>query len=206
MKENNPSNLIEILAFFKEDIPFNLPKEMRVYSIKKTKDSLNIVEKEMEKIFEELKAKFPKNLYNIIFYLLGELADNIDQHSNFSCASIMADYDKNKKEINICIFDDGITIPGAFEAKSILTKDDIDAIKQALEGKSTKKEEGRGTGLRSSKNLVEKGLNGDFYIISRKGFVHENTSKIIDRKLNGTLIYIKFKDPQEDLNIYSYIE
>ena len=205
MEEN--LNMMEILRQLKKDIPLNLPEDLPVYYFTKTKEnSSNIIQREMEKIFQEAKNEFPKNLHNVLFYILGELADNIDQHSNFSYVSIIADYDKNKKEINIGVFDDGITIPGAFEAKSIFIKDDSDAIKQALEGKSTKKEEGRGTGLRSSKKLVEEGLNGDFFVISRKGFVHKNRIKTMSEKLEGTLIYIRFKDPQQDLNIYQYIE
>lgn len=207
MGENKSSNIIEILSQLEKNISFDLPKDVKIYQFSKTeKNSVDIIEKEIEKIFEEVKIKFPENLHNAVFYLLGESVDNIDQHSNFSHVSIIAHYNKNKKEINIGIFDDGITIPGAFEARSISIKDDSDAIKQALEGKSTKKEEGRGTGLRSSKKLVEEGLNGHFFTISRKGLVHKNTIKILDKKLNGTLIYIRFKDPQQSLNIYKYIE
>jgi len=174
-----------IITILKEEASIDLPKSVKIYQFSKIKkDSINIIEREMEKIFREIKIKFPESLHNAIFYLLGELADNIDQHSNFSHVSIIAHYNKNKKEINICIFDDGITIPGAFEARSIFIKNDSDALKQALEGKSTKKEEGRGTGLRTSKKLVEEGLRGDFFTISRKGFIHKDTIKILDKKLN----------------------
>lgn len=207
MKESKFNDIIGILSQLRKDISFNLPKDVKINNFNKTKgDSENIIEKEIEKIFEEIKAKFPEYLYNVIFYLLGELADNVDQHSNFSHASIIAHYDTSKKEIYISVFDNGITIPHAFETKSISFKNDSDAIKQALQGKSTKKEKGRGTGLRSSKKLVEKGLNGDFFVISRKGFIHKNIIKTLNKKLNGTLIYIKFKAPQKALNIYEYIE
>lgn len=113
MTENKSNNITEILYQFKNYIPFNLLKDTQAYHFRKTKkDSPNIIEKEMEKIFEEIKIKFPPRLNNAIFYLLGELADNIDQHSNFSFVSIIAHYDENKEEINIGVFDDGITIPG----------------------------------------------------------------------------------------------
>lgn len=207
MRKYKTTSIREILSELKKEEFLALPKNVKIYNFDKTKkDSENIIEKEIEKIFEEIKIKSPENLCNTIFYLLGELADNIDQHSHFSHASIIANYDKNKKEIYICVFDNGLTIPGSFEARSVSFKDDSDAVKQALEGKSTKKEGGRGTGLRSSKNLVENGLNGDFFIISRKGFIHKNIAKIRDLKLNGTFIYIKFKDPGKSLNIYKYIE
>ncbi len=75
----------------------------------------------------------------------------------------------------------------------------------ALEGKSTKKEEGRGYGLSSSRRLVEDGLEGDFVVASRRGCYNNGLFSEISNVIEGTFIYISFYDKGEDLNIYKYI-
>ncbi len=82
MREHVFSNITDILSYLKRESYLTFPESVKIYNFNKTKgDSENIIEKEIEKIFEEIKTKFPEYLYNVIFYLLGELADNVDQHS-----------------------------------------------------------------------------------------------------------------------------
>ncbi|MBS3092563.1 ATP-binding protein [Candidatus Pacearchaeota archaeon] len=146
------------------------------------------------------------------FYLVSELSDNISEHSEFTHGSVMVQFFKNKGHIDIGVLDNGLTIPGVYSTNSISFLSDSDAILKALRGVSTKiNESGRGRGLGTSKRLVQEGLNGEFHILSRNGLViikpnQEPVNMDIDAPLNGTFVYMRFKVPEKDLNIYEYVE
>ena len=173
------------------------------------KDSIN---EQVSRISSHIRDKIDKKFGSSVNYLLGELSDNIEQHSQFTHASIMTQYYNNKRYLDIGLFDNGITIPGLFEKKGLSFKDDCEALKKAIEGVSTKEEQGRGFGLRTSKSLVLEGLNGEMYIFSRKGTLilypknKEKSNTLQENALKGTLIYMRFTAPKKDLNIYKYIE
>ncbi|MEK6836261.1 MAG: hypothetical protein AABX94_01185 [Nanoarchaeota archaeon] len=181
------------------------------FFIKEGEDSTKLIEKEIGEIFKIIEKNFPSGLINGVFYLVGEMADNVDQHSKFTQGSVMVQFYNKKGHIDIAILDNGITIPGAYEKNNLEFRDDSQALTKALSGISTKVGElGRGKGLGTSKKLVTEGLKGDFYILSRKGlYWAENGktgSKLLEKPLNGTLICMRFKAPGKDLNIYPYIE
>jgi len=150
---------------------------------------------------------------NIINVFLGELIDNIREHSksenNFICCQ------KYKKKLAISIVDRGITIQGSYENAGISFKNDIEALKFALKGKSTKKEFGdeRGTGIPNTLNWVCDALKGNLLIVSRNsGVYRENTAKIefFDLKkdilgFEGTIINIFFEIPNEKIDYLSYV-
>lgn len=173
-----------------------------LFTISKNKD----IEKEIENIFFKVRSLFPSYLPNLVLYLLGELIDNINQHSQYSKGFILLDYNKSSRKTHIIIFDNGISIPKTFQNNKIQFEDDTQAIKMAIKGKSTKKEEGRGYGLSSSANIIEKGLKGKISIISRKGIYSSDVGALRELgEIEGTFIYISF-DKGEDLNIYKYLD
>ncbi|NQE46591.1 hypothetical protein C5S31_11275 [ANME-1 cluster archaeon GoMg2] len=149
---------------------------------------------------------------NAFAYLIGELVDNVYQHSSFSNAYIMAQKYQTKRFIEISIMDNGISIPGAFKEAGF-EFDDTKALSEAINGRSTKRDKERGFGLISSINLLTKGLGGECLIVSRKGGF---TAKGEDKKtfynmgeshaLNGTLICIRVPYITKTVNIYDYIE
>ena len=137
---------------------------------------------------------------------LGELVDNINQHSDFSDGFIFINYDKNTKETVIIVFDDGVTIPKNFEVNSIPFVNASGAIVMAMEGTSTKKEEGRGFGLSSTKKLIEQGFKGNIVIASENGIYKTDIPKSkLSRPIKGTFVCINFTDKGEGLNIYRYL-
>ena len=149
---------------------------------------------------------------NAFAYLIGELVDNVYQHSSFSTAYIMAQKYPTKRFIEISIMDNGITIPGAFKEAGFEFDDPI-ALSEAIKGLSTKHDKERGFGLISSINLLTKGLDGECLIVSRKGgFTAEgegeqtfyNMGKYY--ALNGTLISIRVPYITKTVNIYDYLE
>ena len=182
------------------------------FSRKENEDSTKIVEAEMEEVFKVVENNFPSGLIGGILYLVAEMADNIDQHPNFTQGSILIQFYENKRHVDIGVFDNGITIPGVYEKNKVEFENDCDAISKALGGISTKEGEiSRGKGLETSKKLVNMGLRGDFYISSRNCLYGSEygknlESKSLENPLKGTLIYMRFKAPKKSLNIYPYVE
>ncbi len=201
------------------DIIENLEREIRIrvkkmnfpYPIMIHIDKTKNMSKEVSEILTKTSKIIPKSFGSSILYIIGELTDNIEQHSRYSNAYVLLKYNPKKAQTEIGIFDDGLSIPFVFEKNNILFSKDSEAIKMAIEGKTTKKEDiTRGYGLRTSMKIV-KALKGEMCIISRRGILTIkdstlNISNFDKGKLKGTLIYAKLKAPTKDLNIYPYLE
>lgn len=157
-------------------------------------DRTKNIEEEINKLLKEIEKEIPETFGSSIPYIIGELVDNIEQHSNYSNAFIFLRYDTEEKQLEIGVFDDGLTIPLVFEKNDIQFSKDSEAIKMALEGTTTKKEDiTRGFGLITTSSIV-KALNSNMQIISRKGILDMQNSKIdindFEKEFSGTLIYI----------------
>ncbi len=145
---------------------------------------------------------------NAFKYLVGELVDNIYQHSLFQNALVMAQKYEKKHFVEICFYDDGISIPGSFEKQGMLFGEDSEAIADAVNGLSTKSEE-RGHGLNSNLRMFTQELNAQVLIVSRGGalFMSKNPLKLYklrdEHVLQGTLISIRVPFPSPKIDIYS---
>ncbi|MCK5655403.1 MAG: hypothetical protein KAI03_03820 [Candidatus Aureabacteria bacterium] len=172
------------------------------------------INKEVNGLLESIERKIPGEFGSSIKYIMGELSDNVDDHSEFKSASLMAQFFPQKKNLDIAVFDDGVTIPGVFEKNNISFETDSDSIKKAVWGEVTtkKEEEVRGYGLRTCKELSLEGLKGELYIISRKGILLLKSGKkpqlcdIEETPLRGTFLYFRLKQPDKKLDIYEYVE
>ncbi len=121
-------------------------------------------------------------------FLFNELIDNIYQHSDFKNAYVIAQSYPNKNFSEVCIFDDGISIPKSFENYNISFRSDAHAISRAINGLSTK-DEGRGYGLNNSIDMYTKGGNAEFLIVSRNGIFykkHREPVKLYNTEIMNT--------------------
>lgn len=193
-------------------IGFPMGKKGKGYSYSPINHFTKDASKAANGAFEVVDTQFPDILKNsAIKYIISEFCDNVEQHSHFTHASIMTQYYRSKNFIDIGIIDNGLSIPGVFEKNRIKFGEDVQAIDMAIHGHSTKKEDGRGKGLISTRAIVEQGLKGEFYVVSRKGMV--STGHGCDRKLfkfenlslDGTLGYIRFKVPKKEVNWEDYL-
>lgn len=150
---------------------------------------------------------------NAFMYVIGEMVDNVYQHSLFNNAFVMAQNYKHLGFLEIGFIDDGITIPGCFN-KHGLSYDEpshYQAIIDALSGLSTKEGTQRGYGLSSSMNLF-KALDGEALVVSGCGAVYLYSKDALNLRLkrknmlNGTLITLRVRDTRKKINIYDYIE
>ena len=172
------------------------------------------VNKEANEVLQKIENKIPNTFGDSIRHILGELADNIDEHSQFTFASLMAQYYPHKEYLDIAVFDNGITIPLNFEKNNIIFKTDSDAILEALSGRiTTKKEEKmRAYGLKSCKDIAVEEIKGGLHIISRNGAILIESKKkpqlydFDSTGLKGTFLYFRLKTPKKKVNIYPYLE
>ncbi len=147
---------------------------------------------------------------NAFSYAIYELSENIYEHSEFNTAYIMAQ--RYNAFVDICILDDGITIPRRIcrEYKNFKEEEDYKAIAEAINGLSTKGE-GRGYGLRSSIKLFSRGLNAKIMVISRRGasYINQDGLKFYrlknSHKWEGTIIGMRVPLPIPEIDIYDYI-
>jgi hypothetical protein len=155
-----------------------------------------------------------ESIRTAIKYVIGEIVANIDEHSGCNNSIFMAQSYRKIGYAEITFFDNGVTIPGSFKAAGIL-KDkmtDLDCIKEAINGVSTKPDAGRGHGLPSTTKILT-AMNSDVLIVSGSGAVYLNgTDKYLkgdktyvlgeDRALDGTLISFRMHLPIKAVDIY----
>lgn len=129
-------------------------------------------------------------------YLLGELIDNMNEHSRGKHGYIFSQYLKKEKCINLVLADDGITVFGSYvNAKKYLDEIDgneAEALRLANEGKSTKNlpdAENRGYGISSSKEMLSDGLHGSFFMLSGGAFHRYDSSGSVFVKLPSTIYW-----------------
>lgn len=125
-------------------------------------------------------------------YLLGELIDNMNEHSCGEHGYIFSQYLKKEECIDLVLADDGITIFGSYIRSNKYLDEigdsEVKALAFANEGRSTKNlpnAENRGYGISSSKDMLVDGLKGSFFMLSGGAF-HRHDS-------NGS-VYVKLPD------------
>ncbi len=165
-----------------------------------------------EKLENILKQKFSIENANVFNYIIGELFDNITNHSKSLTNYISAQYFKNLG-FEICVYDNGIGIPGSFKNSNIDFSNDSQAIKMALNGQSTKKGNEHGFGLSSINKLLLENET-ESIIASGKGIYYSKSKDIKfyeadkSNSMTGTFIAIIFKNREEfnSLNLYNYTD
>jgi hypothetical protein len=146
-------------------------------------------------------------------YVIAELIDNIYEHSGFQLASVMAQRYGRKGFVELCFFDDGITIPGNFERSGKKYRKEVhsNAIYEAMRGVSTKPDVGRGYGLSSNVELF-RDVGGEWLIVSGYGAIYLVRAQVIPYRLSstnmlrGTLISLRVEDRTKSLNVFEHLE
>jgi len=190
--------------------------------IELTKISANY-DKEVCRIYDYIQ-EWSENIYKPLAFVMDELVGNVYQHAKHNNAYVLAQYYPNRRFVEVAIIDDGIGIPNSLRNahKFVNTINDSDLIIKAIEGYSSKPEEGRAFGLGSSLRIVVERLNGEALVASIKGMIYLNNYNremlISDTGyIKGTLIGIRIPihdnadvinvpaeaDKRIDLNRYS---
>lgn len=144
--------------------------------------------------------------FNLLLY---EMLNNIYKHSKFNNAYILCQKYPRVNTIDICIIDDGVTIPGSFEESNMDIINDSEAIFEAINGKTSDKENYNlhGRGLNTSASITTLGYGGEMLIASRNGTctITKKGVKLYDDSLfiNGTFITLRVNTNRIN-NIYEY--
>lgn len=170
---------------------------------------------------ERLESAFLQLLFNVIghipgsqnaiYYPISELTTNIFDHSQSDTGWLLAQWYPNKKFLDLCIVDHGRGLAATYKEELGLTLTDEDAIRQALQGVSTKKEKERGYGVRTSKKVVCEALGGSFTLISGSAalLVEQRTEKMVrlpQFNWPGVIIGYRIPQPSGPIDITPYLE
>jgi hypothetical protein len=124
--------------------------------------------------------------------LIGEPYDNIHEHSNATTAYLVILHDP----LTIIHVDDGITIPHSYERHTMLSSiQDVVALKQAIEGESSIRDEAHG--LNTCFDIAVHQKRGEFLLHSRKAaHVTDQERSVLYRLKNhhfpGTVVATTF--------------
>lgn len=159
--------------------------------------------------------KIENNVLNGIKYILGEMVDNITEHSESERGLIFAQAYPKKAYIDLCIADRGITLKGSFNNAGIEIADDVEAMQAAnkrISSKNLPNAENRGYGIYTSKKMLISGLGGHYMMISGSALYlkDSNMEKIIELpeglKWNGTVIALRLPYQREEFSYTNYFE
>lgn len=172
------------------------------------------VGRKLRSILKEHYPDFSAGQVQGIGYPISEIVDNVDQHSECGYGSILVQNYKSKDYLDICIVDDGVSIPGKFDEYGIDYRSDEEALRMAMQGEvSTRDDEGHrhgGWGIRSTINLVCEGLNGKCLISSREGTITKECgsspqSIVSSYSWDGTTFIGRIDIPDQDFNVIDYV-
>jgi sensor histidine kinase regulating citrate/malate metabolism len=160
---------------------------------------------EFENIIEKIKKeKLNKKFKQFLVYVIGEIFDNIKEHSR--AKQIVVKIIKKGKDLYLYVYDNGIGFRNSYISKNIIPKDDISAIEFALAGLSTKNLQERGYGLFSIRRIVEY-LNGKIIIKSGKASAIITRNKIqFKETLFKKGVEILVEVPIKGIDIYKILK
>jgi len=155
------------------------------------------------------------NVLNGIKYIIGEMVDNITEHSESERGYIFAQSYPAKGYLDLCIADEGITLNGSFNKVGIEVIDDVEAMQAANKGVSSKNlpdAENRGYGIYTSKKMLIQGLEGQYMMMSGNALYlySAETERIIELpgglRWDGTVIALRLPYQNKEFRYTLYFE
>lgn len=154
---------------------------------------------------------------NTFGFLLGELFDNIEEHSSAKNIYLFAQYWPKYNSCELCLIDDGIGLLGSLKNAGRDVQNSEEALRKILEtGLSAKTEFGdirRGTGIKNTRaSITNKEINGEFLIMSGNiVFLHSATQgqkffKLSNYNWHGTIVTLRLNRPVSQFNLYNYVK
>jgi len=175
-------------------------------------DVIDIIASKMREL---IKNEFLSESGNSMWlnYPLGEVIDNVDVHSRCDYGTLLIQNYPSKEALDLCIADDGISIPGNYERSDIDFDNDVEAVRMAMEdGVSTREGDGgqRGFGLRTTVEMICDGLDGQVFLSSRGGSLFRNQNsgpykRFGNSRWGGTVFAARLYPPEEDFSYLGYI-
>lgn len=153
---------------------------------------------------------------NTFGLLLGEIFDNIEEHSEAKNVYIFAQYWPKTNACEICVLDDGQGIYGSLKKAGRNVKNSEDGLRKILEmGLSSKTDFGdikRATGIKNIRSAItNKEINGEFVIMSGDSIFLDSADygkkfiKLTKYYWNGTIVALRLNKPMSQFNLYNYV-
>lgn len=128
-------------------------------------------------------------------YSIDELLANVIEHSQYKNSFIMLQNYPSLHTLEFSIMDDGISIPVNFRNHGISFENDCESLEKAIQGVSTKDENGeRGFGLHSVFEVMTRGLQGEGIIVSGRGILSRKFRAKGVKSLNELFYYPEDSD------------
>ncbi len=155
--------------------------------------------------------------YFVLRHTISELANNVYDHSKIEISGgqsyIFAKLHEDYKKLDLCVIDDGLSIPRLFEKSNVSFENDCKALEMAINVFSTvsSNDYERGNGLRTIVRLIAEGNGGEILIVSRNAGLHicgknyRYYSFDDEFGFDGTLVSIRL-NKFEVQNIYELLE
>lgn len=168
----------------------------------------------LESIFSSLTYRLLGSIpgaQNAVYYPIAELVTNIFEHSKDDVGFIFGQYYPKKEYLDICIVDTGRGLAHAYKEESSLELTDGQAIEEVLKGRSTKSQQERGYGIRTSKKVVCEGLDGNFIIASGTSALvaSRSSEKLVslpDFYWQGVIVAYRIPKPKGSIDISGFLE
>lgn len=146
-------------------------------------------------------------------YLISELSDNIVDHSQHSHGWISFQFYPSEGFIDIGLGDSGGGVLASYQRYSgpkdysYITSDNI-AIAEMIKGESTKKEDERGFGFHTSRELLIDGMGGNLSFISGEALLLNYKLLNFGTIYPGTLAHLRIpiNGLKPDFSVYNYVE
>ncbi len=153
----------------------------------------------------------PTGAVNALELVVDEIVSNIGEHSGAKYGWINAQYYPKKKYLDVCILDRGKSITGRYKEAGKIFLNDLESLKSALEGESSKPEKIRGSGLPTFVKMVTRGFEGEIVVISGNAiaFGNKNSGPLVQNisaKWDGTIVAFRIPSNQNPIDYALYIE
>lgn len=175
-------------------------------------DAVEIVGSKLYDLLSSHLPDQPSGVIEGIRVTIAEIIDNVDQHSLCDHGTLLVQYYPHKDSLDICVADNGVSIPGTYDRHDIDYEDDFDALQKALSGISTKEDFGheRGYGLRTATKIVCEGLNGTILLSSGEASLLKKRGNEPSRVLKnyswpGTVFVARLKLSDEEFQWAKYV-
>lgn len=157
-------------------------------------------------------------IFTGVNYLLSEILDNVIEHSFSNGGGIVCQDYARRGYMDICIFDNGVTIPGSYRRAKLLDDRSTDAqalqvtINRQLSTKNSAGSVNRGFGISSSRQMLVHGLQGEFLILSGRALYvstprEEKVFPLPNHLgLHGTIVGLRIPRAADDFNPSDYYE
>lgn len=161
-------------------------------------------------------VRLKPNIITGLKYLIEENVDNIIEHSESERGYIFSQSYPEKRYMDICIADNGISLLGSYlKIGAAGINEHLSAMKAANSGISTKNlpdAENRGYGIHTSKKLLVDGLSGSFVMLSGNALYLK--SRTIDRFYSlpdiatweGTIVAMRIPYVNSGFNYIHFVE